>query len=65
MRKQDDNDDKSSARKWTSTNLGSMYDSGEYKAKSRDVPFTLMSYNVLADYLAQRHPEFRAAVYLA
>ena len=57
MRKQDDNDDKFSARKWTSTNLGSMYDSGEYKAKSRDVPFTLMSYNVLADYLAQRHPE--------
>ena len=52
-----DNDDKFPSRKWTSTTLGSKYDSGEYRIRSKDVPFTLMSYNVLADYLAQRHPE--------
>ena len=58
MRKQDDDDGRSSSsRNWTSTNLGSKYDAGEYKVQSRDVPFTLMNYNVLADYLAQRHPE--------
>ena len=50
-------EDRYPSRKWLPTGLGSQIESGEYKISSKDLPFTLMSYNILADYLAQRHPE--------
>ena len=44
-------------RKWHSTGLGTKYESKEYKVRPQDMVLTVMNYNVLADYLAKRHPE--------
>ena len=44
-------------RNWHDTGLGMKIASNEYKIRSRNTILTVMSYNILADYLAQRHPE--------
>jgi len=44
-------------RNWHHTGLGTKIANNEYKMRSRNTILTVMSYNILADYLAQRHPE--------
>jgi hypothetical protein len=45
------------ARQWHHTKLGSEMASNKNGIHRNDTAFTIMSYNVLADHLAQRHPE--------
>ena len=45
----------SKIRTWNATALGSKVSSGEYVVKASDTVFSVMSYNVLADELMQRH----------
>ena len=52
-------------RNWHHTGLGTKIANNEYKMRSRDTILTVMSYNILADYLAQRHPElYNQGIYL-
>ena len=45
-------------RDWTWTNLGKKIQSNEFKVRpEEETTFSLMSFNVLADYLAMNHPE--------
>lgn len=44
-------------RTWSKTMLGVEVESGRRKVQPDEMTFTLMSHNVLADYLAQRHSE--------
>ena len=44
-------------RKWNLTSLGLKIASKEYKIQRHETLFSLMSYNVLAENLAQMHPE--------
>ena len=44
-------------RTWQNTGLGDAIEQGEKHVSSDGFVFNLISYNVLAEYLAQRHPE--------